>query len=161
MPWFVKIQEDHHTLENPESGTWEELSASHRDRRPAPKPPSGKPNVYGTIRWPFPCETHLTMGSPIGEALVGRIRWDDPMVIHDIHYLLGPGNVSLGKSLRTLGFTQRQRRQYFSKRGTGPRSRSVLTKDLPHTLNENDGKNFAIATYPVWCVNGGKFRPDP
>jgi len=35
------------------------------------------------------------------------------------------------------------------------------TEDPPHTLNENDGKNFAIATYPAWDMIDGIFRPDP
>ena len=46
-----------------------------------------------------------------------------------------------------------------------PKSRRMATteetEDPPHTLNENDGKNFAIATYPAWDMIDGIFRPTP
>lgn len=47
LPWYVRIEEDHHTLEVLESGTWEDLAAAHRDLMPGPCTPSGFSVNYG------------------------------------------------------------------------------------------------------------------
>jgi hypothetical protein len=89
LPWFVEIQEDHSMLEVPEGGTWEELSAAHRDLTMAPKSPSGKPNIYGGIPYTFPASCAITTGSAVSDALLGRRKYTDVMVVAELYELFG------------------------------------------------------------------------
>ncbi|RDW56804.1 hypothetical protein BP5796_12871 [Coleophoma crateriformis] len=88
LPWYVGIQDDHHHLEIPESGTWDEISACHRDLLPPPASPSGLPNRYGTVPYPFPAALELMDLSAISDALVGRRRWNSPAVQAEMMMLL-------------------------------------------------------------------------
>jgi hypothetical protein len=92
LPWFVSIQGDHHALEIPESGTWEELSAAHRDQLMGPYTPSGQSVVYGRIPYAFPAGVHLqyseTTLQPLRMAMIGQRRYDTPDVTRCITSLL-------------------------------------------------------------------------
>jgi hypothetical protein len=80
LPWFVGIQEDHETLDMPDGGTWSQLSAAYRDLLLEPTSPSGLGNLYSKVPYAFPAALPLTGLGAISNALVGRIRWDSPMV---------------------------------------------------------------------------------
>ncbi|KAI9689819.1 MAG: hypothetical protein M1822_009701 [Bathelium mastoideum] len=88
LPWYCGIQNDHESLAITEAGTWSQLSAAHIALKPGPSTPSGKPNAYGTIPYAFPAATCLTGLGPISDALVGRRRWTDVMVDHDVRALM-------------------------------------------------------------------------
>jgi hypothetical protein len=72
LPWFVKAEESG-MLEVPTAGTWDDLAASHRDLTYPPKTPLGLPNMYGSIRTPFPATEQLLVLSLVSNALVGRL----------------------------------------------------------------------------------------
>ncbi|KMU83871.1 hypothetical protein CIHG_01655 [Coccidioides immitis H538.4] len=90
LPWYVAIQEDHEHLEVDEAGTWSQLSAAHRDLVPGPSSPSGHSNRYASVPYRFPTAIQLQGLGAISDALVGRIRWDNPMVIEELDTLFGP-----------------------------------------------------------------------
>ncbi|KAI9834927.1 MAG: hypothetical protein M1819_002650 [Sarea resinae] len=89
---LVKVQPDHQMLELPESGTWEELSASHRDLTPPPSSPSGHPNIHRKVPGAFPAAVQLTGLGALSDALLGRRRWTDPAVLegHDLLFSSDP-----------------------------------------------------------------------
>lgn len=59
LPWFCSLQSDLETLEVVESGTWSELSATHRDMMAARLSPSGLANRYRVIPFAFPAAVEL------------------------------------------------------------------------------------------------------
>ncbi|KAK2795510.1 hypothetical protein FQN52_005277 [Onygenales sp. PD_12] len=89
LPWYVGIQDDGETLEVPEGGTWSQLSQAHRDMVGGPATPSGLSVLYGTIPYRFPAAVAVTGLGAISDALVGRLRWDDPMVRQEQSILFG------------------------------------------------------------------------
>lgn len=88
LPWFELINEDHATLELPEGGTYEDLARAHRDLLPGPKTPSGRPVVYGTAKYAFPATVHLESPTAIGNAILGRKRWDNVEVQAEVKLLM-------------------------------------------------------------------------
>ena len=91
LPWFVSLQDDMTTLEMVESGTWEELSAAHRDMVSPKSTPSGLANRYGSIPYKFPAAVEISGLSSLSDALVCRRRWDSLSVLRDRDILLtGP-----------------------------------------------------------------------
>lgn len=89
LPWYCAIQDDHSTMEVPEMGTWTELSTAHRDLLMGPYSPSGKPNTFGAVPYPFPAATHLPITSALSLALVGARRWTQPAVQRERDTVLG------------------------------------------------------------------------
>ncbi|KAJ5761803.1 uncharacterized protein N7511_005185 [Penicillium nucicola] len=90
LPWFVRIREDHSTLDVPESNTWEELAAAHRDLIPASRTPSGfTSQKYGRIPYPFPAAVRFCPGNLISRCLVGGSRWTEAGVADELDTLFG------------------------------------------------------------------------
>ncbi|EAS32718.2 uncharacterized protein CIMG_03742 [Coccidioides immitis RS] len=87
---YVAIQEDHERLEVNEAGTWSQLFAAHRDLVPGPSSPSGHSNCYASVPYRFPTAIQLQGLEAISDALVGRVRWDNPTVIEELDILFGP-----------------------------------------------------------------------
>lgn len=88
LPWYVGILQDHQSLEVEASGTHEQLSESHRHQTAPPRSPSGYANMYGAIPYKFPAGVQLDGLGPISDALVGRMRWNDPEVQYEVRQLL-------------------------------------------------------------------------
>jgi hypothetical protein len=90
LPWFVRIREDHSALDIPESGTWEELSAAHRDLISANRTPSGfTSSQYGHLPYSFPAALRFQGECLISDCLVGRSRWTEPGVSTELDILFG------------------------------------------------------------------------
>ena len=87
--WFVGIQADHSTLDMPESGSWEFLSACHRDLLATKGTPSGQINIHGLPPSPFPASIPVRNLCAIGDALVGQCKWNDSIVIWERDLLFG------------------------------------------------------------------------
>ncbi|RDW82292.1 hypothetical protein BP6252_03404 [Coleophoma cylindrospora] len=66
----------------------DEISACHRDLLPPPASPSGLPNRYSTVPYPFPATLELMDLSAISDALVRRRRWNSPAVQAEMIMLL-------------------------------------------------------------------------
>ena len=81
LPWFIGINNDHETLDTVESGTWSQLSAAHRDLVLGPTSPSGLHNMFSSVPYAFPASVPLAGLGPISDALIGRVRWDNPSVL--------------------------------------------------------------------------------
>ena len=88
-PWFVGLQPDHLTLDVPEEGTWETISQTHRDLTTLKATPSGQTNIHGRPLGKFPGSVPLNHISHLSHALVGRSRWDDPLVKREAGLVLG------------------------------------------------------------------------
>lgn len=86
------IQENHETLDTVEAGTWSQLSAAHRDLLPGPTSPSGLLSLFEMPPYVFSAAIPVMGLEPISDALVGRIKWDNPLVLPELAVLLGPSN---------------------------------------------------------------------
>ncbi|KAH8708430.1 hypothetical protein GQ44DRAFT_593944, partial [Phaeosphaeriaceae sp. PMI808] len=80
LPWYVKVQEDMATMENPEMGSYQGLMMANTTLTAGPRTPSGHPNRYGGVGWPFPADLPYDSSSWISKATVGLVRWDSPLV---------------------------------------------------------------------------------
>lgn len=89
-PWFVGIQDDHETLDVPEPGSWSSVAATHRDLTATNGTPSGQINTHGFSPYRFPAAVAMRNISALSDALVGQRRWDDPHVVIERNWLLGP-----------------------------------------------------------------------
>jgi hypothetical protein len=73
LPWYVRIREDHSTLDTPDSGTWEEVSAGYRDLVQAARTPLGfTSSKYGRLPYAFPAAVRFHGAGLISDCLVGR-----------------------------------------------------------------------------------------
>lgn len=93
FPWLIGIRDDHETLDVDTTETWSELAACHRDMLACKKSTSGRSaSAYGRPdgRWAGGM-VKLGSTSCIGDALIGRRRWDDPDVVAERDLLLGEG----------------------------------------------------------------------
>lgn len=88
--WFTGIQEDHETLEIPGQLTWSEVAACHRDLEAPLRGVGGDIPSHSVPPFRFPASIHIPSSYPLGDALLGRRKYDDPEVILDIQRLLGP-----------------------------------------------------------------------
>ncbi|KAF8249182.1 hypothetical protein K440DRAFT_660435 [Wilcoxina mikolae CBS 423.85] len=90
LPWFTGIQADNlELLDNKESETWSEVAACHRDMVPCLKSPSGRSAKAYQKGPPFRAVVLLASTSPIGDALLGRQRWDNAQVLSQVKILFG------------------------------------------------------------------------
>lgn len=95
LPWFVRIRDDHSTLDTPESGTWEEVSAAHRDLIQATRTPSGlTSSKHRRLQYAFPAAPRFHGDNLIPDCLVGRARWTDPGVSTELDVLFGQDEVA-------------------------------------------------------------------
>ena len=99
-PWFVGIQSDHETTDIPESGSWSTIASYHRGLEAPKTTPSGQSNSHGYPLKRFPASIPLRHISHISDALVGLIRWDDPMVRKELAVLLGPNDSASRKLVK-------------------------------------------------------------
>jgi len=89
FPWFTGIGADHEILDNPESETWSQIAACHRDLVPCELSPSGR-STSAYQRGPhFKAAILLSSQSPISDALIGRRRWSSPLVHSHASILFG------------------------------------------------------------------------
>lgn len=90
FPWLIGIRDDHETLDVDTTETWSELAACHRDMIACRKSTSGRSaSAYGRPEGKWPGVVVLGSTSCLGDALVGRRRWDDPEVVIERDLLLG------------------------------------------------------------------------
>lgn len=101
LPWFMGVLSDHESLDHP-GGTWSELSIAHTNKTPARLTPSGKPNNYGTVSAAFPAAVHLRTSSPLANALVGRVRWDDSEVQEEMAKVLSTNKTVADGTIRNI-----------------------------------------------------------
>jgi hypothetical protein len=94
FPWFTGIGEDHETLDNPESEKWSQLAAFHRDLVPCTLSPSGRHTSAYQCGSHFQAAVLLPATSHVGDALVGRRRWDSLQVLYEANILFGDDDVA-------------------------------------------------------------------
>jgi hypothetical protein len=84
LPWFVKVHDDHQTMENIEMGNYQEVQQAHLNLTMPPTTPSGHGNKYGGTNWPFPGDTPPVYSTAIGKAVNCQVRWDSPAVLCEL-----------------------------------------------------------------------------
>lgn len=81
LPWYVAVKEDLVGLEMEKSGTYEDISRSHRYLKKPPCSPSGFANHYGSIPYRFPPSMPLSGLGALFDTLDCRHRWDSPLAL--------------------------------------------------------------------------------
>ncbi|KAL8788068.1 MAG: hypothetical protein Q9195_007482 [Heterodermia aff. obscurata] len=90
LPWFVGVRDDGVTLDNEESETWNDLAGFYNRLEAPRKTPSGLPNKYGCVPFPFPAATKMNLDAAVSNALLAQTTWNDPSVQLQANVLLGP-----------------------------------------------------------------------
>ena len=71
-------------MEVPEMGTYEEIALAHKNLTAAPTSPSGHPNVYGGINWPFPADVAPSYTLFIQRAIMCQCKWSNAGVTYEL-----------------------------------------------------------------------------
>jgi len=94
FPWLIGIRDDHETLDVDTTETWSELAECHRNLVACRKSTSGRSaSAYGRPEGKWMGAVVLGSTSSVGDALVGRRRWDDPEVVKERNLLFGDSGV--------------------------------------------------------------------
>jgi hypothetical protein len=88
--WLTGILPDHLTLEKPGTPNWQEVAACHRDMEAPTRGVGGDTPKHSVPPFRFPASVTLLSSYPLGDALLGRRKWDDPEVLMERNILLGP-----------------------------------------------------------------------
>ncbi|KAI5789674.1 hypothetical protein DFH27DRAFT_655388 [Peziza echinospora] len=148
FPWYIGIRDDHETLDVPTAETWSELAAHHRDLTACYKSTSGRSaSAYGRPDYRWPAALKLGSTSCIGDALVGRRRWDDPEVIYERDFLLGGGPENDELAREWLGEVRQRIKKEFE------RCWEVVKK-----IEREEFKEVAFWGDRAW--EGGKLKAD-
>jgi len=83
------IGADHESLEGSGSLNWSDLAACHKDLVIPAEEPSGQRLKHALPKDSFPGAVSLFCCMALGDALVGRRKWVDPLVIRDKETPLG------------------------------------------------------------------------
>jgi len=87
--WHTSIADDHHELEIPGQLSWEEVAACHRDLEAPKRGVGGEPVVHDRPPFRFPAAVSMNSSTALCDALIGRRKYTDPLVIHEANILLG------------------------------------------------------------------------
>lgn len=89
LPWFMGFGPDYANSDVANTATWCELAQQHRECIPPPREPSGQ-----TPRSPLPpilpWSVHLHPSHALGRAILGQVKFEDPMVVHEMNQLFHP-----------------------------------------------------------------------
>ena len=103
LPWFTGIsKDDPEHLDNKEAETWSQVAACHRDMIPCKKSPSERTAAAYQNGPPFHAAVLLRSTSHIGDALVGRRRWDSPQVLTQLRVLFGSDSAAAEELVSTI-----------------------------------------------------------
>ncbi|WPG98950.1 Hypothetical protein R9X50_00175200 [Acrodontium crateriforme] len=91
LPWFCAVRNDGVHLDHIEAATLEQIATANRELMPAPKSPSSKPNIYGTMTAPFAASFRIDSLSHLANAVLGFESYRSPRVQEEIEVLLSPG----------------------------------------------------------------------
>ena len=89
LPWFVDVQADNLTLDNPAGGTWRDLLHAHVEQTQPQQTPSGFTTQHFPVPECFPASVQLCPLSPVGRALICQAAWNDPRVEEEANAVLG------------------------------------------------------------------------
>lgn len=88
LPWFVAYGEDYDKcLDAPTGLTWAEQHACHRDCLPATIEPTGKRPIVTIPQERFPAWITFIPPYPLGQAIMGYRKYEDPEVQKDLKRL--------------------------------------------------------------------------
>jgi len=90
--WYVKIAENHKTLDISEFKTWSQLSAAHHDLVFDSSSFFVLHNMFSTILYSFSATVQLTGLGLISDALVDCVYWINLIVMSHLHDLLNDNN---------------------------------------------------------------------
>ena len=88
-PWLMGVDSNHDRLEMKECGSWEEVSAAHRNMWAMKVGPTGQKHEFPVGEGRFAGSIEMRGMSAIGDALVGARRWDSRAVLSERDLILG------------------------------------------------------------------------
>ena len=87
--WHTRVAANGHDLEIPGQHSVEELCRCHRDLEAPTRGVAGELVTHSRPPFRFPAAISMESSSALGDALIGRRKWDDPMVIYEANLVLG------------------------------------------------------------------------
>lgn len=88
FPWFVGVQTKERVLDVEECDDWSALSHSHITQTALKLTPSRLANRCAVPLYQFPASVQLETKSYIGQALVCRMQWEDPLAVKETQEIL-------------------------------------------------------------------------
>ena len=92
--WHTSIADDHQTLEIPGQHTWDEISRCHQDLIAPLRGVGGDLVTHDRPPFRFPAAISMESTSALCDALIGRRKWIDPMVIMEANIVLGKDDIA-------------------------------------------------------------------
>jgi len=93
IPWWTGIRPDHFTLDNEESENYDEVAICHLHRARCKKSPSGRTAKAYLSGVPFEATVDLPFSSYIGDALVGKRKWNTAPVERQCAIIFGKNDL--------------------------------------------------------------------
>jgi hypothetical protein len=87
--WLTAISDDHKSLEIPGQLNWNQIAACHRDLEAPTRGVGGELVTQDRPPFRFPAAVVMDNSSALCDALVGRKKWTDPMVLQEANIVLG------------------------------------------------------------------------
>lgn len=93
-PWYVAVHANGSQLDNPDSGTWDQLKNANTLHEALETSPTGHTALYGSLPYKFPASVQLSGLTHLGRAILCLARWEDPLVQHEVRLVLGSDRVA-------------------------------------------------------------------
>ncbi|KAF8251995.1 hypothetical protein K440DRAFT_666553 [Wilcoxina mikolae CBS 423.85] len=104
FPWFTGINPDHLHLDNEESEKFDDIAFCHLHRTRCKKSPSGRTaNAYlSASGQPFEATVELPFSSYIGDALVGKRKWNTAPVERQCAIIFGKDDMAARREVERI-----------------------------------------------------------
>jgi Phytanoyl-CoA dioxygenase (PhyH) len=99
--WLTSISDDHQTLEIPGQLSWDQIAACHRDLEAPTRGVGGEAVTHERPPFRFPAAILLDSSAPLCDALIGRRKWTDPMVLKEACIVLGSDHIAAKEYVKT------------------------------------------------------------
>jgi len=106
--WYVRISENHETLNISEFETWSQLLSAHCDLVFGSSLFFALHNMFDASFYSFSAAVQLTDLSSISDALIDHVCWTNLTVISHLHDLLNDNNVVRNAYLHNWTITAKQ-----------------------------------------------------
>ena len=96
-PWHTAIATNDIDLEIPGQHSYNELRRLHMDMEAPTRRVAGELVTHSRPPFRFPAAISMESSSALGDALIGRRKWNDPMVMYEANIILGDDNEAAWK----------------------------------------------------------------
>jgi hypothetical protein len=122
------LSDDLQQLKTLKSGIWTELIETYRDLFPAKSTLSGFSNRYSKVFYAFPAAVTISGLGMLSDAIVCRVKWNDPDILHERDVMFGDNQQAaqkyvtewrrnaIFKAIRAFQIVKRAKRSAFGEK---------------------------------------------